>query len=277
MQILIGLTLALLLWGNTPTGYPHPGQATMPHIPRNGWPNAPANPYPTVGDIPTPPGFHRVPAGIDEFVGFLRQLRLKKDRTVYLYNGLPKHNQDAQYAVLDLSIGHEDLQQCADAVMRLRAEYLYAHHDLSDIIFYTETGVRLNFKAWAEIHHDAGRTSFDHYLDKVFAYCSTRTLEKALTPKSFGRLTGGDVLIRAGSPGHAMLVIDVAEDNQGHRMYLLAQGYMPAQDIHIVKDPAEPTLSPWYSANAAGSVLETPEYTFLTSELRGWPAIKLKN
>jgi len=265
MQTIIGLTLTLLLSVNAPAGYPPPGQPT------------PTNPYPTIGDIPTPPGFHRVPAGSDEFVGFLRRLRLKKDRTVYLYNGLPKQNQDAQFAVLDLSIGHEDLQQCADAVMRLRAEYLYAHHDLTDITFYTEQGVRLNFKEWAEIHHDAGRTSFDRYLDKVFSWCSTRTLQKALNPKPFGRLTGGDVLIHAGSPGHAMLVIDVAEDNQGHRIYLLAQGYMPAQDIHIVKDPTEPTLSPWYTADRAGSVLETPEYTFSTNELRGWPSIKLKN
>ncbi|HEV2478481.1 MAG TPA: DUF4846 domain-containing protein [Puia sp.] len=231
----------------------------------------PTNPYPTVGDIPTPPGFHRVPATTHEFVGFLRQLRLKKDRTVYLYNGRPKRNQDAQFAVLDLSIGHEDLQQCADAVMRLRAEYLYANHDLAGIDFYTETGARLNFKEWAEIRHDAGRTSFDHYLEKVFMYCSTRTLGKALTPKPFSRLTGGDVLIHAGSPGHAMLVIDVAEDSQGHRIYLLAQGYMPAQDIHIVKNPTEPTRSPWYSADRASRVLETPEYTFSINELREWP------
>jgi len=41
-------------------------------------------------------------------------------------------------------------------------------------------------------------------------------------------------MIRAGSPGHAMLVVDVAEDERGRRIYLLAQSYMPAQDIHIV-------------------------------------------
>ena len=99
----------------------------------------------------------------------------------------------------------------------------------------------------------------------------TRTLEKALTPKSFRQLAGGDVLIHGGSPGHAMLVIDVAEDAQGHRIYLLAQSYMPAQDIHIVKNPTEPARSPWYRADQTGTILETPEYIFTTSELRGWP------
>ena len=52
---------------------------------------------------------------------------------------------------------------------------------------------------------------------------------------------------------------------------------MPAQDIHIVKNPTEPALSPWYSANVTGATLETPEYTFSINELRGWPPIKLKN
>lgn len=237
----------------------------------------PANPYPTIGDIPTPRGFHRVPAAAGDFVGFLRRLPLKKDRTVYLYTGRPKANQDAQFAVLDLPIGHEDLQQCADAVMRIRAEYLYAIHDLIDIDFYTEKNVRLNFNQWANMHHNTGRATFDSYLSRVFAYCSTRTLQKALTPKSFDRLAGGDVLIRSGSPGHAMLVVDVAEDALGHRLYLLAQGYMPAQDIHVVRNPTEPALSPWYIVDRACSDLATPEYTFSTNELRSWPPIKLKN
>jgi Domain of unknown function (4846) len=233
-------------------------------------PTAP-NPYSTVGDIPAPPGFRRLPPTPGDFISWLRQLPLKKDRTVFLYNGQPKRNQDAQFAVLDVTVGHQDLQQCADAVMRLRAEYLYAQHRFPEIDFYSEQGVRLNFSEWAGRHHGYSRATFDNYLASVFNWCSTRTLEKALKPRPFSQLSGGDVLIRGGSPGHAMLITDVAEDAQGHRIYLLAQSYMPAQDIHIVKNPTEPTLSPWYRANQTGSIIETPEYTFTTNQLRTWP------
>jgi Domain of unknown function (4846) len=229
------------------------------------------NPYSTVGDIPAPPGFRRLPPTPGDFISWLRQLPLKKDRTVFLYNGQPKRNQDAQFAVLDVTVGHQDLQQCADAVMRLRAEYLYAQHRFPEIDFYSEQGVRLNFSEWAGRHHGYSRATFDNYLANVFNWCSTRTLEKALKPRPFSQLSGGDVLIRGGSPGHAMLITDVAEDAQGHRIYLLAQSYMPAQDIHIVKNPTEPTLSPWYRANQTGSIIETPEYTFTTNQLRTWP------
>jgi len=86
----------------------------------------PENPYASIGNIPLPDGFQRVSAPPGSFAAWLRQLPLKKDKTVHLYNGLPKINQSAQFAVLAVSVGDKDLQQCADAVMRLRAEYLWA-------------------------------------------------------------------------------------------------------------------------------------------------------
>jgi hypothetical protein len=205
----------------------------------------------TVDAILLPAGFHRASLDAGSFAAWLRKVPLKKDNTVYLYNGQRKANQDAQFAVLNISVGHEDLQQCADAVMRLRAEYLFSIHDYKAIDFYTEHGTRLNFAMWAAerkvqladsrdglggdgkavVGGVAGsgqvarrRSCFDAYLRTVFTYCSTRTLHKQLLQaRSFGLIQPGDVLIRAGSPGHAMLVIDVAEDNRGQRIYLLAQ------------------------------------------------------
>jgi len=67
-----------------------------------------------------------------------------------------------------------------------------------------------------------------------------------------------------------MLVVDVAEDVQGHRAFLLAQSYMPAQDIHIVKNPND-DLNPWYLADSTLGEIQTPEYLFKTNELRKWP------
>ena len=37
-----------------------------------------------------------------------------------------------------------------------------------------------------------------------------------------------------------MIVADVAFNKKGEKIFILAQGYMPAQDIHIVKNPMEP-------------------------------------
>jgi hypothetical protein len=251
------------------------------------------NPYPTIGAIPHPAGYHRLTESSGSFGAWLRQIPLKKDRTVYLYNGSRKRNQDAQFAVLDVSVGHTDLQQCADAVMRLRAEYLFSVRNYGAIGFTTAEGVRLNFLEWCNGQryrlsgdHLAGfrtrpvdfgnaaavRSCFDVYLTAVFTWCGTQTLEKQLiTVGDFNTLQPGDVLIKGGSPGHAMLVADVAIDAAGHRIYLLVQSYMPAQDIHLVINPTDPAISPWYRADQPPTLIQTPEWTFTINQLRTWP------
>jgi hypothetical protein len=42
-----------------------------------------------------------------------------------------------------------------------------------------------------------------------------------------------------------MIVVDVAVNKEGKKVFMLAQSYLPAQDIHIVKDPGNEILSPW--------------------------------
>ena len=112
----------------------------------------PLNPYPAIGSVPAPAGYHRIPCASISFAGWRRNVPPKKDRTVYLFNGSPKRNQDTQFAVLDISVGCQDLRQCADAVMRLRAEYLYAPNAPGSIAFYTEQGRRLHFGEWQRQH-----------------------------------------------------------------------------------------------------------------------------
>ena len=47
----------------------------------------------------------------------------------------PKCDQGDQFAVVDLSVGNKDLQQCADVIMRIRAEYFYAMKHFDRIKF----------------------------------------------------------------------------------------------------------------------------------------------
>lgn len=149
------------------------------------------NPYPLSGSIPPPAGYHRT-SDNDPFTAWLRAIPLKRDRTVRLFDGSLKKNQQAQFAVLDVSVGNQDLQQCADAVMRLRSDY------------------QLQVQ-----RHCEDRACFDEYLQTVFAYCGTLSLEKQLSSVSrYKDIRPGDVLITGGSPGHAMLVIDMAVDGR---------------------------------------------------------------
>lgn len=221
------------------------------------------NPYPEIGSIQVTTGFRRISQPKGSFGEWIRKLPLKKDKTVYTFDGSPKKNQQAQYAVLAISIGNKDLQQCADAVMRLRAEYLYEYEKYDRIIFWDN-----NNKAYPLLSK-SNRQQFDQYLEKVFTMCGTLSLEKQLKPLAdLSSLKMGDVLIQGGSPGHAMLVADMAINDAGKLEFILAQSYMPAQDIHIVINPLRKDKSPWYSLN--DSMIVTPEWIFPKGHFKTW-------
>ncbi len=224
----------------------------------------------TVKDIPLPKGYRRVTCQDGTFAAWLRQLKLKSDKTVYLFNGQKKLNQSAQYAVLDVSVGKRDLQQCADAIMRLRGEYFYGKKDYNKIEFHKVEGSLMKYTDYAGT--DYSYPKFLKYMDKVFSAASTLSLSKEVTPLANpSDIRGGDIFIKGGAPGHAVIVLDVAQHIENKQViFLLAQSYMPAQDIHILKNPNDNSLSPWYSTNY-GANLETPEWTFEKHRLSRFP------
>lgn len=227
--------------------------------------HTPENPYTSVGAIPLPDGYHRVPAATGSFGYWLRNLPLKKNRTVFLFNGRRKGNQQAQFAVVNVSVGDKDLQQCADAVMRLRAEYLFSQRKYSSILFRDN-----NNKAYL-FQPPYTSANFKRYLEQVFSWCGTSSLSKQLRKtSSINAIAPGDVLIKGGFPGHAVMILDVAENNAGRKIFLLAQSYMPAQDIHILRNPSQRGDYPWYEASNASNLV-TPEWVFEMPEaLKTW-------
>ncbi|GAA4343896.1 DUF4846 domain-containing protein [Flaviaesturariibacter amylovorans] len=233
-----------------------------------------------------PAGFTRSAAAPGSFGAYLRSLKLKPAGSpVHYYNGAIK-GRHVHAAVVDLDVGTRDLQQCADAVMRLRAEWLYAQGQYDRIAFSFSDGFSAAYDKWRQGYRIGVRgnsaywtksaapstayADFRKYLDAVYMYAGTLTLSRQLQQKPVAELAIGDVFIRGGSPGHAVIVVDVVEDARGGRRFLLAQSYMPAQEIHILKNPNSTDGSPWYDAGF-GSVLETPEWDFRASELKTWP------
>lgn len=234
-----------------------------------GWLASDAAPVATLAQRIAPPaGFERVPAPDGSFAAWLRGLPMRPEGApVLTYTGKPKWRQDVHAAVVDIDIGTRDLQQCADAIMRLRAEWLYGLGRDKDIAFNDTDGKRRRFSAYSRKDH----AGFRKYMDLVFAYAGTYSLERELKKVAPEEIAIGDVFIKGGFPGHAVLVADMVENKQtGEKRFLLLQSYMPAQNMHILKNPNATDGSPWY-ATPIGAQLVTPEWVFLRTSLRRWP------
>lgn len=228
-----------------------------------------------------------MPVDPGSFAWWLRGLPLRPSGTpVLLHDGRPKASQTGHAAVVDIDTGKRDLQQCADAIMRLRAEWLFAMGRGDEIAFDYTNGARVPFSRWAAgerplpqgrtvrwtpaARADRSHAALRAYLDQVFAYAGTWSLERELAPVPMAELSIGDVVIAGGFPGHALLVVDlVRHPTSGDTQFLLAQSYMPAQDVHVVRNPSAADGGAWYPL-AFGERLVTPDWSFARESLRRW-------
>ncbi|MDP4092669.1 MAG: DUF4846 domain-containing protein [Bacillota bacterium] len=228
----------------------------------------------------TPEGFERTNTEKGSFAEYLQNLPLKQDGAlVHYFDGRVKPA-DVYDAVIDMDIGNRDLQQCADAVMRLRSEYLYANKRYNEIAFHFANGFYAQYSKWMNgqrivvegnkaywVNRAPKSNTYKdlrNYLDMVFAYAGTMSLIKELKPVECSSMSVGDVFIDS---GHSIIVVDMAENKAtGKKLFIVAQSYMPAQDTQILKNPDNSGISPWYELDF-GQQLKTPQWTFTKNDL----------
>ncbi len=233
-----------------------------------------------------PEGYERKVTDSSSFATFLRNLQLKeKDAPVKYYDGRIKPNNKVYAAVVDLPIGKRDLHQCADAVMRLRAQYLYEQKKYDSIHFNFTNGFLADYSNWRSgkrivvkgnlVEWKPGGLPSDSpedfwkYLEMVFSYAGTASLEKEMKSIALSEMRIGDVFIQGGFPGHAVIVVDLAvHKTTKEKTFLLAQSYMPAQEIQILHNPNHTGSDAWYDLSDISNSLITPEWTFDRTHLK---------
>lgn len=231
----------------------------------------------------TPEGYHRVEIKEDSFENFLRTQKLKTyGEKVYYYNGKIKDSEGIYDSVFDVDIGNKDLHQCADAIMLLRAEYFYSKKEYDKINFNFTSGFTAKYSKWKEGYriNPNGKgeyykksspsntyKDFRNFMNIVFSYAGTLSLEKEMKKQKIENMKIGDVFINGGSPGHAVIIVDMAENKNGEKIFILAQSYMPAQQTQILINPKNKEMGVWYKLNE-NEMLITPEWNFKENALR---------
>ncbi len=238
-----------------------------------------------VNQVAPPNGFQRIEVPKHSFADWLRHLPLKEaSAQVHHFDGTLKGNQSVHHGVINIDTGKRDLQQCADAVMRLKAAYHYSQAEYDQIHFNYTSGDRVSFDDWRkgrkpkvagnrvvfsspQGNPDNSHRNFHRYLRQIFSYAGTASLSKEMKSVPIDEMQIGDVFIPGGFPGHAVIIVDMVENEAGKRLFLIAQSYMPAQDIHLLKNKTDAQRSPWYAVDF-GSHLQSPEWTFSNRDLK---------
>ena len=230
-----------------------------------------------------PAGYKRVAIEKGSFGYFLRNQKLKPygEKALY-YNGQAKRSEGIYDSVIDVEIGDRDLHQCADAIMLIRAEYFYQKKEYDKINFNFVSGFNAQYSKWMQGYriNPNGKGSyykkaspsntykdFRSFMNIVFGYAGTLSMEKEMKPQSLENMKIGDVFIMGGSPGHAVIIVDMAKNDKGEKIFMLAQSYMPAQQTQILINPEDGDMGVWYSLKEK-TVLETPEWRFPIEKLR---------
>jgi hypothetical protein len=216
---------------------------------------------------------------VDSWQYFLQHLPVK-DAPILDYTGRPVNDQSKHIAIINYDVGSTDLQQCADALIRLRSEYLFAQKRYHEIGFHFCSGQfytwsmycdglrpkpRGNAVIWTTVPAcEKNHTTLRSYLNIVFDYANTISLCKELQPAS--AFTVGTVIITPGSPGHTCIIIDEATAPDKSKVYKMAEGYMPAQSVYILSNPYDEKISPWY--HLQNGVITTASYRFTSYYLK---------
>lgn len=233
-----------------------------------------------------PAGYERTPAADDSFLAFMRQQPLYENGASvcsYLGSSLGRGHAAAVYT---LSVGREGYQQCADSIIRLWSEYFFTTGQTERIAFSLTNGYKTDYESWRSgkrvlafgnvawsmklAGYDDSVQQFHNYLMTVMHYAGTRSLEAESKPVSVQDARAGDILVNGGSPGHAVVIADEAVNAAGERCFLLAQGFMPARNCHIITGEWD-AENPWYTEEQISrDPVPVSSYSFTGEALRRW-------
>jgi len=207
------------------------------------------------------------------------------------FKAVPIERQFSHVAILKIDVGDKDLQQCADAWMRLYSEYLWLHNREDEVGFEFTSG---QFFSWNDFKKgvrtkevkdrvrfintgksDDSYAAFRAYLNIIFRYSGTISLDRESNPVlQNSQIKTGDFLIKPGSPGHSVIIVGTARNSAGKRLYLLAESFMPAQDIHILRNPSNAGISPWYELDVNAPQTVTAKYIFKPTSIKRFRNLK---
>ena len=153
--------------------------------------------------------------------------------------------------VVDLDMKGRRLEQCMDILVRLYAEYLWKSNRIEDYKLPMPGGYWLNWKDWRKGYRpffkgiditlkktsrpDTSLKTYQSYLNMVYSEAHTQQFYHAYQPLDRTAVKIGDIVIRKGTKGHAVMIVDLAKNENGEYIALVGNGDTPACQFFLLK------------------------------------------
>lgn len=221
-----------------------------------------------------PDGYERTNYKAKSFSYWIGNLTLKPEGSEVLdYRGHTfKDKSDSTVAaVIKWDIYGKRLEQCMDILVRFYAEYLWENNRQDELnlplpgkqsIKWSdwEKGFRPKFKGIkfelinSEKYNNT-KTNFNKYLNLIFAESHTQQFYFAYPEIERHKVQVGDFVVKKGVNGHAIMIMDLAQNSNGELVALIAQGDTPACEFYLLNYKND---NPWFPLNFSESVIPLP-------------------
>ncbi len=229
----------------------------------------------TIGNIALPSDtYHRIQISEDSFAAMLRNLPLKSPGSDVLNyrGGIFKSGKDTSVAfVVDLDIRGRRLEQCMDILVRLYAQYIWRRNLVDHFKLPLPGGYWLSWKDWEAgfrpvfkgidismrklSDFDDSYHSYQSYLNTIYAESHTQQFYHALQSLKGEEVQIGDIIIRKGTKGHAIMIVDLAMNKRGEMIALIANGDTPACEFFLLNHKKD---RPWIPLDFKAEFLDLP-------------------
>lgn len=201
-----------------------------------------------VQDIKAPKGYNRIIVN-EDYSTFIRNLPIRATAFVETYTG-DSVAWNSKYKIdKGLLFSGNDLEQCADWAMRLWADYHKQSGKIDTLFLFEYSGKKKQY----------GNGTYESFLKTSFAYSNSFSLKSGARRISLEELIPGDMIVQNedGGIGHVSVILDVIENSDGERLYLIGYSFMPAQEMHIDYANSNYGVGGWYSFEGFEQYLNT--------------------
>jgi len=229
----------------------------------------------TIGNIELPDtSFNRITVTAQSFGNWLRQQPLQPVGSPVLdYRGREyKKSTDTTVAfVMNIDIRNRRTEQCMDILVRLYSEFLWQSGRMDEANYPLPGGYMLAWPEWRDgwrpffkgidvtmkhtAQSDSSFTNFELYLRTVYAESHTQQFYHAYKVIVRDSVAIGDFIVKRGSKSHAVMIVDLAQDNNGNYMALIGHGDTPACQFYLLSYRED---QPWFPVDFSEDILPLP-------------------